>query len=84
MTRESDTKYQAEFHANYKKILSFGYTVPLQVKRDGQSFRFSGEADLGKLAGGVYSYKGVASVTNFFSTYDSKYDHGTFQMTRPK
>ncbi len=34
-------------------------------------------------SGGVYHYDGDATPTNFFSTYKSKYDHGTFQMTRP-
>jgi hypothetical protein len=84
MTKKSAGEYDAAFHAKYKRILGFGYTVPMKVVRDGQSFRFTGEADLGKLAGGLYTYKGAATTTNFFSTYDSKYDHGTFEMKRPK
>jgi len=31
----------------------------------------------------VYHYDGHADTTNFFATYTSKYDHGTFQMVRP-
>ena len=84
MTRKSDSEYDAHFQAKYRKILSFGYTVPMHVTRQGESFKFDGEADLGKLAGGTYSYSGAASPTNFFSTYDSKYDHGKFEMGRPK
>ena len=38
---------------------------------------------LGFLAGGVYHYEGHADATNYFSTYSCKYDHGTFQMSRP-
>jgi hypothetical protein len=76
-------RYQARFHAKYKKIFSFGYTVPLEVQRHDAVFRFRGEANLGKLAGGIYEYDGHASVTNFFSLYRSKSDHGTFQMDRP-
>ena len=34
-------------------------------------------------AGGLYTYKGRATATNFFSTYSCKYDHGIFEMTRP-
>ena len=75
--------YQARFHAKYRKIFSFGYTVPLKVERAADSFHFSGEADLGYLAGGVYHYDGHADGTNFFSNYSSKYDHGIFQMKRP-
>jgi len=75
--------YTAKFHAKYKHIFSFGYSVPLVVTNDGTKRTFKGEADLGKLAGGLYTYEGSANPTNFYSRYDSKYDHGTFQMTRP-
>jgi hypothetical protein len=73
----------AQFHAKYHGILSFGYTVPLKVEKTNDSFQFSGEADLGSMAGGMYQYKGHADPTNFFSNYSSKDDHGTFQMSRP-
>jgi len=74
--------YRARFHAKYRKILSFGYTVPLKAEATPNGFKFQGEADLGTLAGGVYNYEGHAEATNFFSTYSCKYDHGTFQMQR--
>jgi len=83
VTEESTNHYKADFHANYKKIFHFGYSVPLEVRRNDTTYEFSGEADLGKLAGGVYTYQGTANGTNFFSTYNSKYDHGKFEMTRP-
>jgi len=82
----SNGVYSTRFHAKYKIGIfrfSFGYTVPLQVERTNDTYRFQSEADLGWLAGGVYRYEGSATGTNFFSTYRSKYDHGTFQMTRP-
>lgn len=84
VTKEGQEKYQARFHAKYRRILSFGYTVPLTVSEGGGVFKFEGDADLGRLAGGKYHYEGRASPTNYFSTYRSKYDHGTFQMTRPR
>ncbi len=83
VTAQSATNYQARFHAKYRKILGFGYTVNLSVKESPGAFQFQGEADLGKLAGGVYQYVGEATATNFFSTYRCKYDHGIFQMGRP-
>lgn len=83
VTKIDGTNYQARFHAKYRRILSFRYTVGLAVEsKDGQS-RFEGDADLGWLAGGKYRYEGHASATNFFSTYTCKYDHGTFAMNRP-
>jgi hypothetical protein len=74
--------YRARFHAKYRKILSFGYTVPLKAEVTTNGFSFQGEADLGALAGGLYRYEGKADAANFFSTYSCKYDHGTFQMQR--
>ncbi len=79
-----DGRYLARFHATYGKMLTFGYTVPLQVRRTNDVFEFTGEANLHWWAGGVYHYDGHASATNFFATYRCQYDHGTFQMTRPE
>ena len=86
MTPLTNGLHSARFHARYKKGIfrfSFSYSVPLQVRRANDTFQFVGEADLGWLAGGIYRYEGSATATNFFSTYRSKYDRGTFQMERP-
>ena len=83
VTVKDDGTYRARFHAKYRTVMSFGYTVPLNVQATGNGFDFNGEANLGWLAGGVYHYAGHADATNYFSTYTSKYDHGTFQMSRP-
>ena len=76
--------YQARFRANYRKIIRFSYTVNLVGTETNGLFLFRGEADLGRLAGGIYHYEGETSATNFFSTYRCRYDHGTFQLSRPK
>src|SRR5689334_10765795 len=73
--------YRARFHAKYLKILGFGYTVALKAEPTDTGYKFRGEADLGVM-GGIYQYEGRADTTNFFSTYSSKYDHGTFQMQK--
>jgi len=83
ISKNSDGVYSARFHANYKKVLNFGYTVPLKVTASDGVYQFSGKANLGWVAGGVYRYEGHADETNFFSTYRCKYDHGTFQLGRP-
>ena len=72
--------YPARFHAKYLKILSFGYTVQLKTEAMDNGYKFRGEADLGVM--GIYRYEGHADATNFFSTYSSKYDHGTFQLQK--
>ena len=83
VTQRNDGSYRARFHAIYKKVIGFGYTVPIKVAETNGVLRFSGEANLGWWAGGIYHYEGYVQETKFFSTYRCKYDHGTFQMTRP-
>jgi len=82
ITPAGDGVYDARFHAKYWRILSFGYTAPLTVQRSNNIARFTGEADLGQLAGGVYKYAGAVTGTNFHSTYECAIDRGYFRMTR--
>ncbi len=84
LTRVSDREYRAHFHAKYKKILSFSYHATFRGAWTGNEFLFRGEENLGQLAGGKFKYDGHISPTNFFSTYDSKYDVGTFTLQRPR
>src|SRR5438132_12727964 len=83
MSKKADDQYLAFFHANYKRVLSFSYTVPLTAHEADGVFQFQGGADLGKLAGGFYRYAGHATSTNFFSTYQASADGGVFEMKRP-
>ena len=84
ITRQGETNYLARFHAKYGKALGFGYKVHLNVLEKDGAIAFSGDANLGWLAGGLYHYEGHADLTNFVSSYNSKHDHGTFHMTRPQ
>ena len=80
----SDNSYCARFDSTYKKVLHFKSTVDINGSVTNDVFLFSGEAKLPWWAGGIYDYEGKVSATDFFSTYKCKYDHGTFQMTRPE
>lgn len=82
ITRVDDAHCRARFRATYRQVLRFSYTVPLAVQPHYDGWEFSGEENLGWLAGGVYYYEGRANATNFFSTYHCKYDHGTFELHR--
>jgi hypothetical protein len=84
LSREKNNRYQARFRATYWKLFRFSYAVSLQFEPREGDWHFTGDEDLGTLAGGIYHYDGQATPTNFFSTYWSKYDHGTFQMKRPE
>lgn len=83
MTAQQGNLYTARFRARYLKILAYEYSVPLTVHREGTNFTFEGSANLGKLAGGLYTYKGTATLSEFHSTYSCKWDHGKFQLARP-
>ena len=85
ITPAGTNRYDVRFHAAYKKGLTvyFGYTVSMEATPSTEGMSFRGQEDLGVLAGGLYTYEGRANHTNFFSTYDSKYDRGVFQMWRP-
>jgi len=75
--------YTAYFRATYWKILRYSYQADFPFEpRDG-AWDFKGDENLGWLAGGRYHYEGHVSPTNFHSTYRCKYDHGTFEMSRP-
>jgi hypothetical protein len=85
ITKVDTNHYDVKFHAAYKKWITvhFGYTVRMETKPSTNGVAFHGSENLGALAGGVYTYDGHADATNFFSTYRSKYDRGTFEMKRP-
>ncbi len=80
----SSTQFRAHFRATYASVLPFSYAAALTGAVTNGVVQFTGESDLGKLGGGVYKYSGSANATHFSCTYESKYDHGTFQMSRSK
>ncbi|MEP6663297.1 MAG: hypothetical protein ABJC04_06485 [Verrucomicrobiota bacterium] len=82
MEKVSDETYRARFDSTYQKILHFKSTVLLHGRMTNDVFLCKGEAKLPWWAGGLYQYDGEISATNFFAKYNSKYDHGTFQMKR--
>jgi hypothetical protein len=80
----SSTQFRAHFRATYASVLPFSYAAALTGAVTNGVVQFTGESDLGKFGGGVYKYSGSANATHFSCTYESKYDHGTFQMSRSK
>lgn len=76
--------YQADFDATFFGFMRAGYSIPLTGEpTDAHTIEFSGSKDLGSMAGGMYEYRGAADGEHFTAHYESKSDHGTFQMTRP-
>ena len=83
VTKTSETAYRAHFRAHFWKIFRYTYAATLNGTETNGVVALRGEANLGKLAGGVYKYEGKATPTDFQSNYESKYDHGHYQMARP-
>ena len=87
VSQTATNQYEARFHALYPRgglTLSFSYAVPLRAEQaEPGKWKFTGDANLGWYAGGLYTYTGQATPTNFFSLYDCKYDRGIFSLTRP-
>lgn len=73
---------RAIFHATYWRILRVCYSVNLSVELVDGRFKFRGETDLGRLAGGVYYYDGEATSSEYVSSYKCQYDHGSSHMSR--
>lgn len=83
LSHKEDSTYSAYFRATYWKIFRYSYRVDLAFEQRDGVWHFRGDENLGWFAGGVYRYEGKVTSTNFHSTYESKYDHGTFEMGRP-
>jgi len=83
LTKTAPEKYEAAFHAVYAGFLRVAYVVELHGRQSGAALQLEGEADLGRLAGGIYHYKGEAAESAFNCTYRCAYDHGTFHLSRP-
>jgi hypothetical protein len=84
---EADPKYyRVDFDAYFMGILRFGHgmTVVATPNSKPGTIAFTGEEDLGKMAGGVYRYAGTADGRTFTSSYESSNDRGRFEMTRPR
>jgi hypothetical protein len=82
ISRDETDTLLARYHAKYGGFLTFEYKMPMSLQREGDTYRFAAQADLGWLAGGLYEYEGTVVGDAFNSTYTSKSDHGTFQMQR--
>jgi hypothetical protein len=80
---DADT-YHIDYDARFLGIMRFTHGMNVTAAREGEAVKFEGREDLGGLAGGVYRYNGTADGREFISTYESKDDHGRFEMRRPK
>ena len=83
MIPQGNDRYRAEFKAHWFTFSST-YSVDFQTRLHKGVVHFQGEHDLGRLYGGLYSFIGHADAKSFRASYDSSYDRGVFEMTRPR
>ena len=85
ITKQGEGYYDAHFHATYAAVIPYEFQLPLLVTDDGTAYALEGEADLGWLAGGLYTYNGNATATDFAASYCAENkDHGTFTMQKKR
>jgi hypothetical protein len=85
ISKQGEGYYDAHFHATYAAVIPFEFELPLLVTDDGTAYALEGEADLGWLAGGLYTYNGNATATDFVAAYCAENnDHGTFTMQKKR
>jgi hypothetical protein len=76
--------YRAWFKARFWGILTGEHMTMIRGQRQGDTVVFSGNEDMGPLAGGDYRYRGRIDPDEFRANYRSDDDHGTFQLERVK
>jgi hypothetical protein len=77
-------QYRAHFDARFMGIFRFDHATTLTAQHKDGGVDVVGDKNLGYWRGGVYHYEGHITPEKFAATYKSKYDQGTFAMTRPK
>ena len=86
ISKKEGDLYETRFHAKYKLsilTISYPYNMVMTINSNGDTYNFKGEANLGRLAGGVYQYGGTGTTNNLAINYRSPKDHGTFRLQRP-
>jgi hypothetical protein len=79
LVKRSDTNYTARFHATWGSH-SGSFKTMLNGTNDGDDFVFESRK---RILGFLIVTHGRANPTNFVSTYESRFDNGTFTMRRP-
>jgi hypothetical protein len=80
--KQSQSGVTAWFKAGYLGVMSFEQTISMDLDQADTGWTFHGSENLGKLAGGLYTYEGTITNETFYSTYSNKWDQGIFEMQK--
>ena len=78
----SETEYRFFYRANFWIFFQGSYSLNQTVRREGEVFKLSGQADLGLF--GTFVTEGEATPNAISSTYRSGSEHGVFKLVRPE
>ena len=82
ITKCGENQYHARYRATFAMVLPFEFELPMTAVEQDGVYCFGGEADLGCLAGGQYTYSGQAAGGCYQANYCANKDHGVFTMHR--
>jgi hypothetical protein len=74
--------WRMHFRGEYSGFFRACYSTDFTVVAGPDRWTFSGESDLGVLAGGAYTYQGHATLDALLCSYRSARDHGEFRLSR--
>jgi hypothetical protein len=70
------------FRAEYSRFFRACYSTVFDVEQEPDRWNFKGTSDIGRLAGGRYTYGGYATPEQIVCRYKSDRDHGEFRLSR--
>jgi hypothetical protein len=74
--------WRMHFRADYSGPFRACYSTDFTVVQESGRWTFTGGSDLGRLAGGAYTYSGFATLEELTCTYKSARDQGEFRLRR--
>lgn len=82
ITPADGESYRIEYLAEYDDSL-YRHTATMHGQATDGAVELTGQEDLG-LGGGLYRYRGYATPVQFFLTYESEDNEGTYLLGRPR
>jgi len=81
--RLDDCHYEVTFLGRFFKVMPFRYKMTMRIVSESPgSVTLRGSKDLGRLAGGVYTFAAASDGCRFTANYCSSKDRGTFRLSR--
>jgi|SRR3954470_23221938 hypothetical protein len=82
LTRIAPGTYMATFSTKYFDLFNLSYEVNFRVAENRNEFQLEGVADLGRFAGGVHHFTGIATPSVLTCAYRSLKDEGEMHLGR--